>query len=143
MEVTAVAALVAPIAGAASAAIAAFSALNSRRSAQASMAALSETRQQREIDNARQQLNDLGAVYDQAMILVEALAIELRRDPAAVERKREALRRSLLVAAFTGPALSRLVDAHDPLSNSEVAAVRGDFMARTTSLRNVIVREIR
>jgi hypothetical protein len=135
---SAVAASASAIIGAVSAATAAFAAWNSRRSAQASQAALRESRQQRQIDNARKELGELGTVYDHAMALVESLAIELRRDPAAVERKREALRRCLLVSAVRTPALDHLVAADGPLTQAEIASVREELMTRSSGLHRLL-----
>jgi hypothetical protein len=135
---TAIAASVSAIVGAMSAATAAFAAWNSRRSAQASEAALRETRHQRQIDNARTELGDLGTVYDHAMALIDSLAVELRRDPAAVERKREALRRCLLVAAINTPALGHLVAADRALTEAEVIAVREELLARSSGLHRFL-----
>lgn len=122
------------IAGA-SAAIAAFSAWNSNRSAQASLAALKENREQRAADNFRASLADIGDVYDHSMTLVESLDRELTRDPPAVARKREALRRSALVAGVMTPVLQKLLDATAPLPPSEVTRLREELMSTSVALR--------
>jgi hypothetical protein len=138
----AIAASVSAIVGAASATVAAFSAWNSRRSAQASEAALRETRHERQMDGARRELDGLGVIYDHAMALIQALSIELRRDPAAVERKREALRRVVLVAGLTEPALSLLIEVDRALRPAEVAALREALTARSAALHKILTGEI-
>lgn len=138
---SAIAASVSAAISAASAVTAALSAWNSRRSAEASELALRETRQQRRIDNARKELEGIGTVYDQAMALIDALSIELRRDPAAVERKREVLRRSMMVAGFAGPALSRLAEATRPLELVDMAQLRAEFTCRSTLLHNILIED--
>jgi hypothetical protein len=136
--ISAIAGSVSATIGGISATVAAVSAFSSRKSAQASEAALRETRQQREIDNARTELRSIGAVYDDALTLVEALAVDLRRDPAAVERAREAVRRSMLVAGLTTPALLRLAEANAPLSGGEVSAVREEIAAESNRLHRIL-----
>jgi len=121
------------IAGAA-AAIAAFSAWNSNRSAQASLAALKESREQRAVDNSRASLAAIGDVYDRCMILVESLDRDLTRDPPAVARKREALRRSALVAGVLPPTVQKLLDATAPLLPSEVTVLREELMSTSVAL---------
>ena len=121
-----------------SAAIAAFSAYNSRKSAQASVDALRETRQQRDIDNARTDLHTIGVVYDDAMALVEALDAGAYRNPGAVQRARDALRRSTLVGGLALPALARLAKATEPLSSQEVAAVQQEIAAESDRLHQVL-----
>jgi hypothetical protein len=118
-----------------SATVAAFSAWNSNRSAQASLAALKETREQRAVDNSRLFLAAVGDVYDHSMTLVESLDRDLTRDPPAVARKREALRRSALVAGVTTPAVQNLLDATAPLPPSEVARLREELMSTSVALR--------
>ena len=117
-----------------SATISAVSASNSRHSAQASETALRETRQQRQADNARRELASIGEIYDQATVLIEALAIDLNRDPAAVARKREQLARQLIVTGLTTPGLERLLTATEPLTSTEIAAVRADLTSRSAAL---------
>lgn len=121
--------------GAISATVAAISAFNSRKSAQASEAALRETRRQREIDNTRLELTLLGVLYDDALALTRALAVDRSRDPAAVDRARESLKRSMMTAGLTEPGLTRLVEADAPLSAREVAAIREELTARSATLR--------
>ena len=121
--------------GAISATVAAISAFNSRKSAQASEGALRETRKQREIDNARTELSLLGALYDDALGLVQALAVDRARDPAAVERARESLKRSMMIVGLTKPGLTRLVEADAPLSAREVAVIREEIAERSANLR--------
>jgi hypothetical protein len=135
-----IAASVSAVVGAISAAIAAFSAWNSRRSAQASEAALRETRRQREMEAARKELEGLGVIYDHAMALIQALSIELRREPAAVERKREALRRAVLVAGLIEPALSLLMEVDRALAPAEVAAVRRALTSRSAAIHRLLVQ---
>lgn len=136
--ISAIAASVSASIGAVSATVAAFSAWNSRRSAQASEAALLETRRQRQMDGARKELDGLGVVYDHAMTLIQSLSIELRRDPAAVERKRDALHRAVLVAGVIDPALSLLMEADRALTPAEVAAIRKALTTRSAALHNVL-----
>jgi len=135
---SAIAASVSAVIGAASATIAAISAWNSSKSATASETALRETRDQRRIDNARTWLNELGSVYDQAMAFISAIAVERRREPALVERGREALRRSLMIAGLASPAFTRLVEANEPLTNEEISAVRDEFTRRSAALHAVL-----
>jgi hypothetical protein len=122
------------IAGA-SAAIAAFSAWNSSRSAQASLAALKESREQRAVDNSRASLAAIGDVYDHSMALVQSLDRDLTRDPPAVARKREALRRSALVAGVLTPSVQKLLDATAPLPPSQITRLREELMSTSAALR--------
>jgi hypothetical protein len=121
--------------GAISATIAAISARNSRKSAQASEAALQETRRQREVDNARAELAVLGSVYDDALALVNALAVDRTSDPVAVERAREAVRRSMMLAGLRTPALERLVESQTPLRTADVKTIRAEITVRSAALR--------
>jgi hypothetical protein len=125
-----------------SAAVSAISAWNARKSAQASLAAVRETREQRAIDNSRSSLTELGSVYDNVAILIESLARDLTRDPAAVTRHRDALRRSILVAGITTPAIQKLIDATGPLQSSDVQQIREDLMSQSVSLRNSAERQV-
>lgn len=135
---SAIAGSISAIVGAVSATVAAVSARNSRRSAQASEAALRETRRQRQADDARRELQDLGSVYDEAMALIRALATELRREPAAVERRRNALHRSVMTSGLATPGLTHLLQAHQPLGPEAVEAVRHELTSRSAALRQVI-----
>jgi hypothetical protein len=118
-----------------SATIAAIGAFNSRKSAQASETALRETRRQRELDNARTELNALATMYDDVLALVHALAVDRSRNPAAVERARSVVQRSMVVVGVTTPALVRLVAADAPLSSGEIVEVRSQLSARSAALR--------
>lgn len=120
-----------------SAAISAVSAWNARRSALASESALRETSRQREIDSARQMLGDLGRVYDDAVALIESLARDLQRDPMQVERCRDVLSRSLLVAGLTTPSLQSLIDAQEPLRSDVIIGIKQDLQALSSSLHAV------
>ena len=135
---SAIASSVSAIVGALSATIAAVSARNSRRSAQASEAALRETRHQRQADDARRELETLGAVHDEAMALVRALATDLRREPAVVERCRNALRRSAMISGLATPGLTRLLQANQPLEPAEVEAIQQELTARSARLHRLL-----
>jgi hypothetical protein len=117
-----------------SAAISALSAWNARKSALASESALRESSHQRTIDNARQVLGDLGRVYDDAMALIESLARDLQRDPVRVQRCRDALSRSIFVAGLTTPSLQSLINANGPLRSDEIAQLKQDLQALSSSL---------
>lgn len=117
-----------------SAAISALSAWNARKSALASESALRESSRQRTIDNARQVLGDLGRVYDDAMALIESLARDLQRDPVRVQRCRDALSRSIFVAGLTTPSLQSLINANGPLRSDEIAQLKQDLQALSSSL---------
>jgi hypothetical protein len=132
--VSAIAGAVAAGIGAISATVAAISAFNSRKSAQASEAALREARRQREIDNARTELQLLGELYDDALALVRALALDRVRNPAAVEHARESVKRSMMIAGLTTSGLTRLVEADAPLSTQEIADVREELTEQSAGL---------
>jgi hypothetical protein len=117
-----------------SAAISAVGAWNARRSALASQSSLRETSRQQVVDNARQTLGDLGRVYDDAMAMIESLARDLQHNPVRVERCREALRRSILVAGISIPSLQNLIDATSPRKPEDIAQLRQDLQNRSTSL---------
>ena len=137
--VSAIAGAVAAGISAISATVAAISAYNSRRSAQACEAALRDARRQREIENARAELSSLGALYDDALALVRALAVDRTRNPAAVERVRESLKRSMMTAGWTTkPGLTRLIEADAPLTAQEVAAIREELTTRSAKLLAMI-----
>ncbi|GID31724.1 hypothetical protein [Paractinoplanes brasiliensis] len=121
-----------------SATISAISAANSRRSARASETALRETREQRQADNARRELNTIGDIYDQATELIRALAVDLYRDPASVEQRRERLRRQMIVAGISAPGVQHLLSATGPLTEDQIEAVRADLTKRSASLHRVI-----
>ena len=114
---------VSAVVAALSATIAAFSSRNSWRSARASEAALHETRRQRRADDLRRELVMLGVVHDEATALIKALAIDLRSEPAAVDRCRAALRRSMMLSGLTANVLVALAEARQPLSPAETDAV--------------------
>lgn len=134
----AIASSVSAIAGGISATVAAVSARNSRRSAQASEAVLREARLQRRADDARQALDALGIVHDEAMALATALATDLRREPAVVERRRDALRRSAMTSGLVTPGVTRLVDADGPLEPAEIDAIRQELAARSAALHRLL-----
>jgi hypothetical protein len=117
-----------------SAAISAVSAWNARRSALASESALREASRQQAIDNARLRLGELGKVYDGAMALIEGLARDLQRDPAQVQRCRDALRRSVVVSGLDIPSVQSLISAAAPLRSDEVAQIQQDLQAFSSSL---------
>ena len=118
-----------------SATISAVSAWNSRRSARASLAALQDSREQRRLESSRAALVALGDVYDDCMSLAESLRRDLTRDPAEVSRRREALRRTSLVAGVMTPTMEKLIAATVPLNSVEVAQIREELMSRSLSLR--------
>ena len=134
--VSAIASSTSAVIGAIAASISAFSAWNSRKSAQASVVALQETRRQREIDNARVEFNALGRVYDDAMVLADALVREAR-EPTAVQQARERLRRSMMAIGVPTPVLSKLVEATVPLTSDETEALRGELTARSAELQRI------
>ncbi|MBW4705198.1 hypothetical protein [Micromonospora sp. RL09-050-HVF-A] len=123
-----------------SATIAAVSAVNSRKSAQASVVALRETREQRQLDNARVELNAIAALHDDVFGLIEALRVDLSRDPAAVERARAFVRRSMVISGVTSPALDELVSAGAPPSSAGVDRIRAELTARSAELRAILTR---
>lgn len=135
---SAIASSVSAIVGAVSATIAAMSARNSRRSAQASEAALRETRHQRQADDARRQLEAIGVVHDDAMAFVRALAMDLRREPAVVERWRSTLRRSAMISGLVTPGLTRLLQASQPLEPAEVEAIHQELTLRSATLHRLL-----
>jgi hypothetical protein len=117
-----------------SAAISAVSAWNARRSALASESTLRETSRQQIINNVRQRIGDLARVYDDSMALVESLARDLQRDQAKVQRCRDALQRSVLVAGLAIPSVQSLVDANGPLTADQLARIQQDLQAESASL---------
>lgn len=121
-----------------SATISAISAANSRRSAHASETALRETRRQRQADDARRELNSIGEIYDEATELIQALAVDLYRDPASIEQRRERLRRRMIVAGIVAPGIQQLLSAAEPLSEDQIAAVRADLTNRSASLHRAL-----
>jgi hypothetical protein len=121
------------IIGSVSTTVAAVSAWNSWRSARASLAALEETRRQRTIDNARSDLLNIGHIYDEATAFIETLNRSYRSDRAAVERSRESLRRSLMIAGIPLSSAHYLLEANEPLPADRVEEVRSELNAISAS----------
>jgi ABC-type transporter Mla subunit MlaD len=120
-----------------SAAISAFSSWNSFRSAKASLAALEDTREQRRKDDVRTRLGALGGVYDDCVGLIESLARDLIRDSETVNRQREKLRRSTLVAGVTTAEVRNLLEAKQPLSQAEITDLRKSLEDISSQLHGV------
>jgi|SRR5215475_7538875 len=135
---SAIAGSVSAIVGAISATVAAMSARNSRRSAEASESALHEMRRQRWADDTRRELATLGGVHDEAMELVKALATELRREPATVERCRGTLRRSAMISGLATPGITLLLQAKQPLEPADVEAIHRELTERAVALHKLL-----
>jgi hypothetical protein len=121
-----------------SASVSAVSAWNSHRSAKASQKALEETRQQRRIDDTRFRIGLLGTLYDDSMAVVASLGRDLRSDPANVERRKDVLRRSSMVAGIETPAMNRLLLATEPLTAAEVDQMRSELTARSAAFHELL-----
>jgi hypothetical protein len=132
---SALAGSISAVVSAVSATIGAISARNSWRSARASEAALQETRRQRRAEDIRREIAALGTLHDESAALVRALATDLRADPAAVERSRSALRRSIMTSGIVTPGLAQLLGAQQPLAEADRDAIDRQLLQSLDDLR--------
>lgn len=118
------------IIAAVSAVIAALAFLNALRSTRTAREALALTRRNNQAAQWHRSRDDRIQVLGDAMRLVEGLASDSMLAPHRVEPLREALLRSAESARMMTPEVRELIDAHAPLAQAQVAAIRMRLLAR-------------
>ena len=126
---------VSAVAAGGSAVFAAASSWNSRKAARASEQAVRDASRQRELDTMRTDLLSLATLYDHSMKLVDALVLDLTRDPRSVEQHRQALRRATMTTGIAPESVQRLLVSAGPLTTDEVSDLQDELQRTAASMR--------